>query len=82
MVKCEDIEITIDGEPVKFKSCNGEDGIKDLFMTLDPQYLCRNVKKGSKELRIHGRMLRLSEPKNLVDVYTRDIRRKMEITVS
>lgn len=82
VVKCEDIEITIDGEPVKFKSCNGEDGIKDLFMTLDPQYLCRNVKKGSKELRIHGRMLRLSEPKNLVDVYTRDIRRKMEITVS
>lgn len=82
VVKCEEIWTAIDGEPVKFQSCNGEKGMEDLFMNLDPQYLCQNIRKGSKELRIHGRMLRLSDPKNLVDVYTRDIRKQMETVIS
>jgi len=77
-VKCEDIIITIDNEKADFKNCNGESSIEGLFMNTDPQYLCRNVKAGSRELEIRGKLLRLSEPKNLIDVYSRDIRNRIE----
>lgn len=69
VVKCENIEIRIDGECVPVKAVNDVENVSGLFMTTDPQFLCCDVNRKCQEMRIFGKMIRLREPEKLISVY-------------
>lgn len=73
VVKCENISVEIDGKPTKFQSNNSESNIDGLFMTMDPQYICTQIEKGSRKMLVYGKLLRLKEPRNLIKVYQNSI---------
>lgn len=74
LIKCENIRITIDDEDVLFKSYNSELFNQNIFFNIDPQYICVDIKSGSRILKINGNILRFLEADKLIRVYQTDIR--------
>ena len=77
IIICQDLHFFLDDREVSFRALNAEKEVPGLFITLDPQYLYTAPPAKYKELRITGMILQMNDPKNLIDVYEKEIKSKL-----